>query len=124
MSYSSLLQMRCSVYRLEEISNDGVVSQEWNVIESGIRCFLDLNFIRAGKDPTWTPDQASAQNRAGVLFLDAKSSAIPGDRIVMTTGPEGTFLIDSAMDQAWRPSGKHHLETYVSEVNRVFTGSN
>jgi hypothetical protein len=122
MSYRSLLKQRCRIQRLTEVNFDGLVSNEWNVVDGteNTRCFLDLNFIRAGKDPVWTPDTGMAQDRAGVLFLAPGALAMPGDRVEMIKGPQGTFEIMSSMDEAWTPRKLHHLECYVKEVARAF----
>jgi hypothetical protein len=39
-----------------------------------------------------------------------------GDRIVMTRGPVGTFLVEGAFDEAWTPRQRHHIEIGVVEV--------
>jgi len=114
--------MRCQVLRLSDVQEDGLVSNDWTVLEDSTRCFLDLNFIRSGKDPIWTPDSGTAQNRSGVLFLQPGTGAMPGDRVKMLIGPGGTFEIKSALDEAWTPTKLHHLECHVTEVNRSFTG--
>lgn len=124
MSLRNLLRMRCDVQRVTDVQIDGLVKQSWSVVESNQRCFLDLNFIRAGKDPVWVPDSGTAQNRSGVLFIAPETQARPGDRIHMILGPTGTFEISSAMDEAWTPKKLHHLECFVIEVNRMYTGGN
>lgn len=123
MSYKTLLKMRCRILELVETQVDGLVSNEWAVTLGGssVRCFLDLGFIRKGKDPIWTPDSKTAENRSGVLFLAPKAPGKPGDRVEMLVGPPGTFTIDSSMDEAWTPRKFHHLECFVSEVARVYT---
>lgn len=126
MSYSQMLSQRCNIVRLTESQVDGLVSHTWQPINTDpVRCFLDLNFIRLGKDPTWTPDTGTAQNRAGVLFLPTKFIAQPGDRIQMLLGPSGTFKIERFVDEAWTPKRKkpHHLELYVTEVDRALAES-
>lgn len=127
MSYTSLLKMRCSVSRLSEVQFDGAVSVTWTVVADNQRCFIDLNYIRSGKDPVWTPDSGTAQNRSGVLFLPSYADVEPGDRVTMLRGPQGTFEIKSSLDEAWTPTStrQHHLEVYVTEVDRVYvTGAN
>lgn len=124
MSYSALLRMRCNVKRLTETQVDGLVTQTWAIIAGGsnVRCFLDLNYIRAGRDPVWTEDSKTAQNRSGILFLPPKILAQPGDRIQMVKGPTGVFKIENSVDEAWTPTHRHHQELYVIEVDRVLAG--
>jgi hypothetical protein len=86
------------------------------------RCFLDLGFIRQGKDPQWTPEAGRASDRSGVLFLGPTTAMRPGDRIRMTKGPSGTFQVEGAYDEAWRPSDRHHIELGVVEVAKALTG--
>jgi hypothetical protein len=37
-------------------------------------------------------------------------------RVKMTLGPSGTFLIEGAVDEIWKPTAKHHVEVGVTEV--------
>lgn len=122
MSYSGLLKHRCRILELTDFQLEGVVSNDWTLVDDGdnIHCFLDLGFIRLGRDPQWVPDSNTAQNRSGVLFLAPGAPAMPGNRIEIIKGPQGTFEIDSSMDEAWTPTKLHHLECFVSEVNRVY----
>lgn len=117
MSYNNLLKMKCNVLMFGTSQIDGFTQQAWLTRES-TRCFLDLNFIRSGKDPVWTPDSGTAQNRSGVLFLPKNSTARPGDRIRMTKGPSGTFVITGVIDEVWTPKRFSHLECRVEEVDR------
>lgn len=112
MSYKSMLQHRCNVLGLVELET-GVT---WEVKSENIRCFLDLNFIRRGKDPMWTPEAGRPADRSGVLFLLGDAPIKSGDRILMTKGPSGMFSIEGAIDEAWQPFAKHHIEVGVLEV--------
>ena len=123
MSSKNLMRMRGNIERLDDTQVDGLVRSTWTTIVTGERCFLDLNFIRSGKDPVWVPDTGTAQNRSGVLFLLKNTIARPGDRIKVTLGPAGTFEIQSAVDEAWTATSKHHLECYVVEVNRTLANN-
>lgn len=127
MSYRNLLKMRCNVLAMTDSQVDGLVSQAWAIVPDGtsVRCFLDLNFIRAGKDPIWTPDSGTGQNRSGVLFLAPGAPALPGYRIQIASGngPQGTFEITSSLDEAWTPRKLHHLECFVTEVDRILVNN-
>lgn len=90
--------------------------QMWAVVSQGVRCFLDLNFIRRGKDPLWTPEAGRPSDRSGVLFVEASANVKSGDRLRMTRGPHGVFQVEGAVDEAWTPTRMHHLELGVVEV--------
>jgi hypothetical protein len=56
MSYATLLKHRCSLLDLTEDFVNGIPVMQWGLVATNVRCFLDLNFIRRGKDPMWTPE--------------------------------------------------------------------
>jgi hypothetical protein len=116
MSFKSLLKHRCTVLELIETSDDGSPVTSYQPKAFEVRCFLDLNFIRRGKDPMWTAEAGRPADRTGVLFLSPAAPIVSGDRILMTTGPAGTFSIEGAIDEVWRPGSIHHLEVGVVEV--------
>lgn len=116
MTYSSLLAHRCDLVELKESFVNGVPQSNWTTVKTNVRCFLDLGFIRKGKDPIWTPEAGRVSDRSGVLFLDGKAPVQSGMRVKMTKGPTGTFLVEGAVDEAWRPTSKHHIEVGVVEV--------
>lgn len=118
MSYGGLLKQRCRIKYLKETFKNGVPVTEWAVRPDmgNVKCFLDLNFIRRGKDPMWTPEAGRPSDRSGVLFVAGNAVIKSGDRIEMLRGPSGTFQIEGAVDEAWRPTSKHHLELGVIEV--------
>lgn len=111
-----MLKHRCDLLELQETFEDGIAVSEWTVVASKVKCFLDLNFIRRGKDPVWTPEAGRASDRSGVLFVHGNAPARSGMRVRMSFGPSGTFLIEGAVDEAWRPTSRHHLEVGVVEV--------
>lgn len=116
MSYRALLAHRCTVMRLTESFVNGIPTHTWTDVATNVRCFVDLNFVRLGKDPTWTPEAGRPSDRSGVAFFLGSAPIKNGDRIKMTKGPSGTFSLEAAIDEAWRPSAKHHLEISVKEV--------
>lgn len=118
MSFQAMLRHRCTVKRLIEGEINGIATASWQTVATNVRCFLDLNFIRKGKDPIWTPEAGRKTDRSGVLFTGNTAPLQPGDRISMTKGPTGTFEIQGAVDEAWRPTELHHLELGVIEVAR------
>lgn len=118
MSYRTMLKQRCSIKRLVETEQHGFVVFDWITIASSVPCFLDLSFIRQGKDPLWTPEAGRPSDRTGVWFGLPKVDVRSGDQIVMTKGPSGTFQVEGAVDEVWRPGDFHHLELGVKEVGR------
>jgi hypothetical protein len=116
MSYSSMLKHRCTLLELRESFVNGVPSSTWVEVATAVRCFLDLNFLRKGKDPMWTPEAGRPGDRSGVCFLADSAPIKSGMRIKMTKGPTGTFLIEGAVDEAWQPTKRHHFEVGVIEV--------
>lgn len=122
MSYRAMLKHRCQVLRMSESSVDGVpvlgfapVTDDFHIPQV-YRCYLDLTFIRRGKDPQWTPEGGRPADRTGVLFADGTMPLRSGDRVLMTKGPTGTFQAEGAFDEAWTPQGLHHIEVGVIEV--------
>lgn len=122
MSYNALLKHRCQILRMSETAEDGVPVLGWSPLADDqdqpltFRCFLDLNFIRRGKDPQWTPEAGRPADRSGVFFGQGSIPLRSGDRIKMTRGPAGTFEAQGAFDEAWTPCERHHIEIGVVEV--------
>jgi hypothetical protein len=113
-----MLKQRCTVKRLMDTSINGYSTFGWVDVETNVPCFLDLGFLRMGKDPMWTPEAGRPSDRTGVWFGMPKANVMSGDQIVMTKGPSGTFQLEGAVDQVWRPQDFHHLEIGVKEVGR------
>lgn len=118
MSYTLMLRHRCNVLELGETVTDGMPTFGWTIVAENVRCFLDLNFIRQGKDPIWTPEAGRAEDRSGVLFIAPKAPIKTGNRVAMLRGPSGVFEIQGAIDEAWTPTKLHHLEVGVKEIGR------
>lgn len=116
MSYRSMLKQRCTILELVETIDDGAPNVAWQVKAENVPCLLDLNFIRKGKDPMWTPEGGRPADRSGVIFFLGDAPIQSGDRILMTKGPAGTFSTEGAFDEAWTPKGRHHIEIGVLEV--------
>ena len=109
---------RCTIERQTKTTVDGIVSSDWAPVATNEPCFIDLTFIRKGRDPQWTPEAGRPADRTGVGFFGPRSKVLVGDRIRMTRGPiKGTFLIDGAYDQISDDNGRlHHIEAGVREV--------
>lgn len=116
MSLKSMLRHRGDLMLLEEGFVNGTPVHQWTVVKKNVRCFVDLNFVRLGKDPTWTPEAGRPTKRSGVGFFLSSAPLVPGMRVRMTKGPKGTFAIGGAVDEAWKPERLHHLEVGLEEV--------
>ena len=146
MSFQGMLAHRCNLIDSIETSHDGSSTYAWtpaletNVLSSNFgqpkifKCFLDLNFLRRGKDPMWVEAAGRPQDRTGVIFFGKDAfykdeddlefcHVKSGMRIEMTKGPSGTFSIGGALDEAWTPHKRHHLEFGVIEVANVIKRS-
>src|SRR5438067_694123 len=113
MSFRAMLKHRCQVLRLAETSEDGMPVLAYQAVQGfggaiEYRCFLDLTFMRQGKDQQWTKEAARPADRRGVLFADGAIPLRSGDRVLMTRGPLGTFETEGAFDEAWTPKRRHH----------------
>lgn len=116
MSYRSLLKHRCTIYRLEASQTDGMSAQAWSPVATNVPCFIDLQYIRMGKDPMWTPEAGRPSERTGVMFLLPPVPVHSGDRFIITRGPAGSFSIEGADDIVWTPGYFHHREVGVKEI--------
>jgi hypothetical protein len=118
VSYRTLLRHRCTIERQTRTQIDGTVAFEWGAISKNEACFIDLTFIRKGRDPQWTPESGRPADRTGVGFFGPRSKVLVGDRVRMTRGPiKGTFMIEGAFDQISDHRGRlHHIEAGVHEV--------
>lgn len=88
-----------------------------------VPCFLDLMFLRTGKDPVWAPEAGRGSDRAGVGFFLPDAPITAASRIRTTRGPTGTYAVEMNVDEAWKPKAMHHLEVYLTEVAKAITGS-
>lgn len=135
MSFRSMMKHRCQILKLQESMEDGSPVVSWVPVSYPFgheqanqpivyRCFLDLTFLRKGKDPQWTPEAGRPADRTGVFFSLSDVPLKAGDRIEMVKGPTGIFEIAGAFDEAVTPSKSHHLEIGVSEVATLLTRAN
>lgn len=81
------------------------------------RCFVDLMFIRNGRDPVWSPEANNTPNlRRGVAFFPLGTDIQDGDRFIWTKGGTGVFSVSMGVDVVRRPGQDHHIEVYLEEV--------
>jgi hypothetical protein len=116
MSLRALLTHRCTVKRGETTVVDGVAAYTWKIVKTGVRCRVDLTFIRMGKDPQWSPEAGRSPDRTGVAFFFPDAPVKVGYRFTMTAGGiEGTFEIQD-IDHTQGTRRTHHLECGIQEV--------
>lgn len=126
------------VERLQLEVTDGVASMNWqqatdadvalNAMLAYLRCRLDMNFIRQGKDIPMAPVAGKAPDRIGVMFTYPYAPIKAGDRIVTIDNEKneqpvvGTFEIRAIPDEAIAFSSRHHIEVQVVETNQDLDG--
>lgn len=115
------------VQRLQKTrGEDGVTETSWTnqapPLDS-IKCRLDLNFLRPGKDAPPAYEAGVAPERVGVMFCKAGLPLRAGDRIVALSGPvSGYFEIKAIPDVALDYSSGHHIEVQIFETVQDLAG--
>ncbi len=95
-----------------------------------LRCRLDMNFIREGKDALPAPVAGRAPDRVGVLFTYPYAPLRAGDRLTAIpnelgkTPVSGSFEIRAMPDIAIDYSDAHHIEVQIIETGQELTSSN
>lgn len=105
---------------------DGQAIMDWvdqpSPLQS-VKCRLDLNFLRPGKDQPPAQEAGRAPDRIGVMFMSASIPIKAGDRLVTLAGPvTGTFDIRVIPDIALDYSTGHHIEVQITESTQQLTG--
>jgi hypothetical protein len=107
------------VQRLTKTRVDGVTQMTWVDQPSplnAIRCRLDLNFLRPGKDIPPAQEAGTVPDRIGVMFCRPNNALRAGDRIVTVSGPvSGVFDLKVIPDIAVAYSAAHHIEVQIVE---------
>lgn len=120
--YSSVIK----VQRLTKTRTNGMTETTWvdqSAPLNAVRCRLDLNFLRPGKDVPPAHEAGVAPNRIGVMFCAAGLPLRAGDRIVTVSGPvSGTFDIETLPDEAVGFSAAHHIEVQIVESVQKLEG--
>lgn len=120
--YSSVVK----VQRMQRTRVDGTPVTTWVDQEaplSAIRCRLDLNFLRPGKDIPAPQNAGVAPDRIGIMFCSASVPLKAGDRLVTVSGPvSGIFDIKSIPDVALDFSSGHHIEVQIVETVQNLVG--
>lgn len=117
MSYRSLLRDKVEIQRPTTDLSTGSAVTTYLPVYTNIRCNFDLQLIRSGRDPIWTPEASTTPNlRKGVLFLPKGTDIQDGDRVKWTKGDVGLFSVERGIDTPRRPGKDHHIEVWVQEV--------
>lgn len=120
------------VERLQLSVEDGVASMSYqqatdddpalNSMLQFLKCRIDMNFLRPGKDILPAPVAGKAPDRVGVLFTYPYAPIKAGDWLVVIDNEQneqpvrGTFEIRVMPDEAVGFSTRHHIEVQVVEV--------
>lgn len=118
------------VERMGLTASGGVASMDWTVVPGGeyVKCRLDLNFLRPGKDIAPAPVAGKAPDRIGLMFCSNGTPIKAGDRIVTIPNDsgqmpvEGTFEIRVIPDTVVGYSAAHHIEIQILETNQALDG--
>lgn len=95
-----------------------------------LRCRLDMNFIREGKDALPAPVAGRAPDRVGLLFASQWAPLRAGDRLYAIPDEDGkivvmgTFEIRTMPDTAVGFSDAHHIEVQIVEVGQELNPGN
>lgn len=119
MSYSNLLRDRAIIERPTiDLSTGSAVTTYQPIGDKALKCHLDLQLIRNGRDPIWTPESSDTtpELRSGVAFFLKNADVQDGDRIRWTKGGTGLFEVKRGTDMIRRPGQDHHLEVWISEI--------
>lgn len=126
------------VQRLQMSNAGGRVMMTWQdatdddpevqALLSYLKCRLDLNFVRPGKDQPPAVNAGRAPDRIGVMFTYPYAPIKAGDRVVAIPNAmgqipvKGTFEIRVIPDEAIDYSAAHHIEVQILETNQNLNG--
>lgn len=128
------------VERLSLLVEDGRASMKYvqatdpdpalNDMLAFLKCRLDMNFIREGKDALPAPVAGRAPDRVGVMFTYSYAPLRAGDRLVAVENERGTIPVTGTFDLRAIPdvavdySDGHHIEVQIIEVGQELTQDN
>jgi hypothetical protein len=102
------------VRRFSTTNEDGVPVKAWADVAENVPCLLD-----AGKrqlEPLATQDQQQIADRSGTLFALPGNPIKPGDRVVLTHGGTGAYVVQPDPAQVLDLNGTSHYEFRVEQV--------
>lgn len=123
------------VERMQLVVVDGRATMDWsqatdpdealNDMLQYLKCRIDMNFLRPGKDIAPAPEAGKAPDRIGILFCAPYAPIKAGDRLVTIPNEankipvKGTFEIRVMPDEAIDYSDQHHIEVQIIETNQA-----
>lgn len=134
-----LYNSRCKAEVMQKANVDGVAESSWapagdteeeKKILAYIKCRIDLNFVRPGKDIPQAPVAGQAPDRMGLLLCDPDIPLKAGMRLVTVPNDygkmpvTGTFEMRAIPDGAIGFSDTHHLEVQVIESQQNLDETN
>jgi hypothetical protein len=116
--------VRCERPTTQQVK--GMPTATWQTVPGGdrLRCRLDMNFLRPGKDVPPAVEAGKAPDRIGLLFCGVDHPLRAGDRVVAIANDvgqipvPGTFEIRTIPDVVQGFSWSHHVEIQVIETNQ------
>ena|SRR5882672_11051165 len=126
-----LFNSRVKVQRLDPSASNGMATYTWVDQPSPLdylKCRIDVQFLRPGKDIPKPFEAGKAPENTGVLFYSRDVKLLAGDRLVCVPNDaaelpvEGVFEIRNIPDTAQDAARSHHFEVQVFEVAQAFAG--
>lgn len=111
----SVLRHRATVRRGTTAVVSGQSVTTWHTVAYDVPCLLDVG-TRSLPEPSYTAEQQRTLDRSGTLFALPAADVKPGDRVVLTRGASGTFLVKPDPATVSTLTGAHHKEFRVEEV--------
>lgn len=122
-----LYHTQAEVLRLTQTFVNGAPTMAWDKVTTildpilgipgELKCRIDLNFVRVGKDQPMPVVAGRAPDRVGLMLFDATDAILSGDRIHPLNGPiSGMFELRAIPDVAAGWSAAHHMEVQLIEV--------
>jgi len=83
-----------------------------------MKCRLDLNFLRVGKDQPSPVVAGRSPDRTGIMFCSYSPALQSGQIVRVVKGPHigSSFMMKMRPDEAQDFNGTHHIEVQVFEV--------
>lgn len=95
-----------------------------------LKCRIDMNFLRPGKDIPAAPEAGKAPDRMGLLITSAYAPLRAGDRVIAIPNERnkipvpGTFYLKVIPDAAQDYDDQHHLEVQIIEESQYLSEAN
>lgn len=117
---SRLMPSHVKVWRPQVSMQDGILTTAWISVSGleDVRCRLEVNFYRPGKDAPLPIQAGRAPDRACVYWVDPGTDFRPGDHLECVSGPVfGVWRVQTRPDSAVSMRYLHHLEGQAIEVH-------